>query len=84
MPELFLYADTGFYSKQFRRVCYEQEVFPNVAFSKCRREKNGGRVFHMKGFAKKGYNIEITNVRMDSYRSTLNRLDTTQTTSLEV
>ena len=79
MPGLFLYADAGFDSAQFRRVCYEQGVFPNVAFNKCRREKNGGRVFHMNGFAKKSYNIEITNVRMDSYRSTLNRLDTTQT-----
>ena len=38
----------------------------------------------MSGFAKERYNIERTNARMDSYRSTLNRLDTTQTTSLEV
>ena len=33
---LFLNADAGFDTEQFRQGCYDHEVFPNVAFNKRR------------------------------------------------
>ena len=41
---LFLNADAGFGTEQFRRGCHEHGVFPNVAFNKRRGKQRGGRV----------------------------------------
>ena len=73
---LFLNADAGFDTEQFRRGCYEHEVFPNVAFSK-RRGKQREEEFLDELLYKQRYCIERTNAWMDSYRSVLNRFDTT-------
>ncbi|WP_314956796.1 IS5 family transposase [Hoylesella loescheii] len=73
---LFLNADAGFDTEQFRRGCHEHEVFPNVAFNK-RRGKQREEEFLDELLYEQRYTIERTNARMDSYRSVLNRLDTT-------
>ena len=75
---LFLNADAGFDSAQFRRDCHRQEVFPNVAFNKRRGMRRDDELFDELLY-KERYSIERTNVWMDSYRSVLNRFDTTQT-----
>ena len=73
---LFLNADAGFDTEQFRRGCHEHEVFPNVAFNK-RRGKQREEEFLDELLYEQRYTIERTNARMDSYRSVLNRFDTT-------
>ena len=73
---LFLNADAGFGTEQFRRGCHEHEVFPNVAFNK-RRGKQREEEFLDELLYKQRYTIERTNAWMDSYRSVLNRFDTT-------
>ena len=73
---LFLNADAGFDTEQFRRGCHDHEVFPNVAFNK-RRGKQREEEFLDELLYKQRYTIERTNAWMDSYRSVLNRFDTT-------
>ena len=75
---LFLNADASFDSAQFRRDCHQQEVFPNVAFNKRRGMRRDDELLDELLY-KERYNIERTNAWMDSYRSVLNRFDTTQT-----
>ena len=75
---LFLNADAGFDSAQFRRGCHQQEVFPNVAFNKRRGIRRDDELLDELLY-KERYSIERTNAWMDSYRSVLNRFDTTQT-----
>ena len=75
---LFLNADAGFDSAQFRRDCRQQEVFPNVAFNKRRGMRRDDELLDELLY-KERYSIERTNAWMDSYRSVLNRFDTTQT-----
>ena len=75
---LFLNADAGFDSALFRRGCHQQEVFPNVAFNKRRGMRRDDELLDELLY-KERYSIERTNAWMDSYRSVLNRFDTTQT-----
>ena len=75
---LFLNADAGFDSAQFRRDCHRQEVFPNVAFNKRRGMRRDDELLDELLY-KERYSIERTNAWIDSYRSVLNRFDTTQT-----
>ena len=75
---LFLNAGAGFDSAQFRRDCHRQEVFPNVAFNKRRGMPRDDELLDELLY-KERYSIERTNAWMDSYRSVLNRFDTTQT-----
>ena len=57
---LFLNADAGFGTEQFRRGCHEHEVFPNVAFNK-RRGKQREEEFLDELLYKQRYTIERTN-----------------------
>ena len=57
---LFLNADAGFGTEQFRRGCHEHEVFPNVAFNKC-RGKQREEEFLDELLYKQRYTIERTN-----------------------
>ena len=75
---LFLNAGAGFDSAQFRRDCHRQEVFPNVAFNKRRGMRRDDELLDELLY-KERYSIERTNAWIDSYRSVLNRFDTTQT-----
>ena len=75
---LFLNAGAGFDSAQFRRDCHQQEVFPNVAFNNRRGMRRDDELLDELLY-KERYSIERTNAWMDSYRSVLNRFETTQT-----
>ncbi len=73
---LFLNADAGFDSASFRKTCNYKEINANVCFNK----RNGGmdrdEYFDQELYDQR-YAIERTNAWMDSYRSLLNRFDTT-------
>lgn len=73
---LFLNADAGFDSKSFRESCDKEEINANICFNK--RNGNGDRdeYFDQKLYDQR-YAVERTNAWMDSYRSLLNRFDTT-------
>ena len=57
---LFLNADAGFDSAQFRRDCHRQEVFPNVAFNKRRGMPRDDELLDELLY-KERYSIERTN-----------------------
>jgi len=73
---LFLNADAGFDSKIFRESCSKKEINANICFN-----KRNGNLDRDEYFDKELYNeryaVERTNAWMDSYRSLLNRFDTT-------
>jgi len=74
---LFLNADAGFDSKDFRKSCGKKEINANICFIK----RNGNSADRDEYFDKELYDqlymVERTNAWMDSYRSLLNRFDTT-------
>lgn len=75
---LFVNADAGFDSKDFRRKCYEYEIVPNTAIN----PRNGtidDMIIFDEMLYENRYTIERTNAWMDSYRTLLNRFDTTIT-----
>jgi len=73
---LFLNADAGFDSREFRRACGEKEVNANICFNKRNGDTDRDEYFDQDLYAER-YAIERTNAWMDSYRSLLNRFDTT-------
>jgi len=76
VERLFLNADAGFDSKDFRKSCNEKEINANICFNKC----NGGTErdeYFDQGLYRERYAVERTNAWMDSFRSLLNRFDTT-------
>lgn len=73
---LFLNADAGFDSKDFRGSCNEKEINANVCFNKRNGNTDRDEYFDQELYGQR-YSIERTNAWMDSYRSLLNRFDTT-------
>lgn len=75
---LFINADAGFDSQKLRDKCEAKGIIANICPNK--RNGNGGtdRYFDEKLYAER-YAIERTNAWMDSFRSLLNRFDTTIT-----
>ena len=73
---LFLNADAGFDSKELRKLCADRRVYPNVCFNKKNKEHDG-KDYVNEELYKERYSIERTNAWMDSFRSILNRFDTT-------
>lgn len=73
---LFLNADAGFDSKDFRKSCDKKEIHANVCFNKRNGSADRDEYFDQELY-KHRYSIERTNAWMDSYRSLLNRFDTT-------
>lgn len=74
---LFLNADAGFDSKDFRAACNAREINANICFNK----RNGvtqerDEYFDQELYGER-YAVERTNAWMDSFRSLLNRFDTT-------
>ncbi|MEI3080646.1 transposase [Paraprevotella clara] len=64
--DIFLNADAGFDSEDFRNQCLSHGVFPNVCFNK----RNGGydrNELLIKELYRKRYTIERTNAWMDSF-----------------
>lgn len=72
---LFLNADAGFDSKEFRKCCESKEINANVCFNKRNGSTDRDEYFDQELYDLR-YSIERTNAWMDSYRSLLNRFDT--------
>lgn len=73
---LYLNADACFDSTDFRESCFKKEIQGNICFNKRNRDPDRDDYFD-KALYDKRYAIERTNAWMDSYRSLLNRFDTT-------
>ena len=73
---LFLNADSGFDSKEFRSICNKWGVISNVAFN-YRNGETKDKYLLDDLLYKQRYAIERTNAWMDSFRSLLNRFDVT-------
>jgi len=73
---LFINADAGFDSNELRRVCGAKGMQANICFNKRNRQSEREEYFDAVLY-KERYSIERTNAWMDSYRSVLNRFDTT-------
>lgn len=72
---LFINADAGFDSKEFRLACFKEGIFANVAFNKRNRNENEDAILDEYLYQER-YSIERTNAWIDSFRSLLNRFDT--------
>ena len=73
---LFTNADAGFDSKKFRDKCSEYGIIANTAL----KPRNGGEnqeILFDDELYEKRYTIERTNAWLDSYRTLLNRFETT-------
>jgi len=75
---LFINADAGFDSENLLSVCEQKEIIANIACNKRNSSEDSDRLLDEKLY-KERYSIERTNAWMDSYRSVLNRFDTTLT-----
>ena len=73
---LFINADSGFDSKDFRSICNKWGIIPNVAFN-YRNGENKDEYLLDDLLYKQRYTIERTNAWIDSFRSLLNRFDIT-------
>lgn len=73
---LFLNADAGFDSKEFRKSCEGKEINANICFNKRNGNMDRDEYFDQELYRQR-YSIERTNAWMDSFRSLLNRFDTT-------
>jgi len=73
---LFLNADAGFDSDNLRIICEKEGIICNIDENK-RNSNNDRDVLVDHELYKLRYSIERTNAWMDSYRSILNRFDTT-------
>lgn len=73
---LFVNADSGFDSKDFRSICNKWGIIPNVALN-YRNGVSKDKYLLDDLLYKQRYAIERTNAWMDSFRSLLNRFDIT-------
>ena len=73
---LFVNADSGFDSKDFRSICEKWGIIPNVALNNRNGDTKEGYLLDDLLY-KQRYVIERTNAWMDSFRSILNRFDFT-------
>ena len=78
---LFLNADAGFDSKEFRLCCEKKEINANVCFNKRNGNTDRDEYFDQLLYNER-FKIERTNAWMDNFRSLLNRFDTTTTSWL--
>ena len=74
---LFMNADAGFDSKEFRSICAQKQINANICFNKRNGSKDDRDEYFDQELYDKRYAVERTNAWMDSYRSLLNRFDTT-------
>lgn len=73
---LFVNADAGFDSKEFRSKCFEYGTIPNTAINP-RNGNSDELIIFDEILYEQRYTIERTNAWMDSYRTLLNRFETT-------
>ena len=75
---LFLNADAGFYSKSLEKLCFKHDITMNVPANKRNnRQLEQRQSYFDELMYEERYTIERTNAWMDSYRTMLNRFDTT-------
>ena len=72
---LFLNADAGFDCDVLRAFLYKNGIIANICIS--RRRTNSDNILVDKQLYAERYSVERTNAWMDSYRTILNRFDTT-------
>ncbi|TCI82712.1 transposase, partial [Tenacibaculum sp. M341] len=75
---LFVNADAGFDSQKLRDKCEAKGIIANICLNKRNGTTDADYYFDEKLY-KERYAIERTNAWMDSFRSLLNRFDTTIT-----
>ena len=75
---LFVNADAGFDSQKLRDKCEAKGIIANICLNKRNGNTDADYYFDQKLY-KERYAIERTNAWMDSFRSLLNRFDTTIT-----
>ncbi len=75
MDGLFMNADTGFDADNLRRKCEEKGIIANIARNKRNSSADDDNYFDEKLY-KQRYSIERINAWLDSFRSLLNRFDT--------
>ena len=73
---LFLNADAGFDAQSFRQCCIRYGIIDNIAPNKRNGESDEAHYLDEELYRER-YAIERTNAWMDSFRSILNRFDTT-------
>lgn len=73
---LFVNSDAGFESKEFRGKCFEYGIIPNTAINP-RNGSNDEIIIFDEELYESRYTIERTNAWMNSYRTLLNRFETT-------
>lgn len=73
---LFINADAGFDSKEFRNKCFEYGIVPNTGIN-LRNGIGDEVIIFDEMLYEQRYTIERTNAWMDSYRTLLNRFETT-------
>lgn len=73
---LFLNADAGFDSRELREICQRKGVIANICFNYRNGESKDELLFDDQLY-KERYSIERTNAWLDSFRTLLNRFDTT-------
>ena len=73
---LFINADAGFDTQKLRNLCEGKGIIANISFNKRNGKKDRGEYFDQELYDER-YAIECTNAWMDSFRSLLNRFDTT-------
>ena len=73
---LFMNADAGFDAKQLREICNSKGIQANICFNKRNGNSDRDEYFDEELYQKR-FAVERTNAWMDSYRSLLNRFDTT-------
>lgn len=75
---LFINADAGFDSQKLRDKCEAKGIIANICHNKRNGNKEADHYFDEELYRER-YSIERTNAWMDSFRSLLNRFDTTIT-----
>ena len=73
---LFINADAGFASQKFRKILIDKEIIANICPNKRNGQDNEDDYFDEQLY-KERYAIERTNAWLHSFRSLLNRFDTT-------
>ena len=74
---LFINADADFDTKDFRNSCESKDINANICFNKRNGDLDRDEYFDQELYNER-YAIERTNAWMDSFRSLLNRFDTTE------